>query len=305
MFRKPIDILVATPGRLLDLFKQKKIRFSDLDAMILDEADRMLDMGFIPDIRRIYNATTKKQQMLMFSATFDNPIQKIAKEFLKDPITIIIKPDISGHKDIKQLAYFADNQSHKQQLLEHFINNDNLTQGIIFTATKKMADRLSDQLYHLDIKTSALHGDMTQGARSKAIKRFKKNEVKILVATDLASRGIDVKNISHVFNYDMPRFPEDYIHRIGRTGRANNKGVAISLISPTDREFLKKIEKFINLKLSIASINGLEPTIISEKEVPKRKGKRRSFKGKNKFFKNQTNAKKRIKGKSSPSKPNH
>ena len=305
MFRKPIDILVATPGRLLDLFKQKKIGFSDLDAMILDEADRMLDMGFIPDIRRIYNATTKKQQMLMFSATFDNPIQKIAKEFLKDPITIIIKPDISGHKDIKQLAYFADNQSHKQQLLEHFINNDNLTQGIIFTATKKMADRLSDQLYHLDIKTSALHGDMTQGARSKAIKRFKKNEVKILVATDLASRGIDVKNISHVFNYDMPRFPEDYIHRIGRTGRANNKGVAISLISPTDREFLKKIEKFINLKLSIASINGLEPTIISEKEVTKRKGKKRSFKGKNKFFKNQTNAKKRIRGKSSPSKPNH
>ena len=304
MFKKPIDILVATPGRLLDLYQQKKIKFSDLDAMILDEADRMLDMGFVPDIRKIFNATSKKQQMLMFSATFDAPIQKIAQEFLKDPVTISIKPDISGHKDIKQIIYFADNQSHKQQLLDHFIKNDDLTQGIIFTATKRMADQLSDQLYHSDIKASALHGDMSQGARTKTINRFKRNEIKILVATDLASRGIDVKNISHVFNYDMPRFAEDYIHRIGRTGRANKKGIAISLVSPTDREFLKKIEKFTNLKLETSTIEGLEPTIINEIKATKRNSRRRSFGKKNKVFKNQTNAKKRIRSKPSFNKAN-
>ena len=304
MFKKPIDILVATPGRLLDLYQQKKIKFSDLDAMILDEADRMLDMGFVPDIRKIYNATSKKQQMLMFSATFDAPIQKIAQEFLKDPVTISIKPDISGHKDIKQIIYFADNQSHKQQLLDHFIKNDDLTQGIIFTATKRMADQLSDQLYHSDIKASALHGDMSQGARTKTINRFKRNEIKILVATDLASRGIDVKNISHVFNYGMPRFAEDYIHRIGRTARANKKGIAISLVSPTDREFLRKIEKFTNLKLETSTIEGLEPTIINEIKATKRNSRRRSFGKKNKVFKNQTNAKKRIRSKPSFNKAN-
>lgn len=304
MFKKPIDILVATPGRLLDLYQQKRIKFSDLDAMILDEADRMLDMGFVPDIRKIYKATSQTQQMLMFSATFDAPIQKIAQEFLKDPTTISIKPDISGHKDIKQISYFADNQSHKQQLLNHFIESDNVTQGIIFTATKRMADQLSDLLYHSDIKSSALHGDMSQGSRTKTINRFKRNEIKILVATDLASRGIDVKNISHVFNYDMPRFAEDYIHRIGRTGRANKKGVAISLVSPTDREFLRKIEKFTNLKIEVSSIEGLEPTIINEIKKNKKNTRRRTFVKKKKIFKNQTNAKKRIKSKTNAKKTN-
>ena len=297
MFSKPIDILVATPGRLLDLYQQKKINFKDLEAMILDEADRMLDMGFVPDIRKIYNATSKKQQMLMFSATFDAPIQKIAKEFLTEPVTISIKPDVSGHKNIKQLVYFSDNQTHKQQLLNHFIKNDEVTQAIIFTATKRMADQLSDQLYHSDIKTSALHGDMSQGSRTKTINRFKRNETKILVATDLASRGIDVQNISHVFNYDMPRFAEDYIHRIGRTGRANNKGIAISLVSPTDREFLRKIERFTNLKIDIASVEGLEPTILTESKAPKRKSRGRSFVKKGKVFKNEANAQKRIRSK--------
>jgi len=299
-----VDVLIATPGRLLDHFERGKLLLTGIEIMVVDEADRMLDMGFIPDIRKIYNATSKKQQMLMFSATFDNPIQKIAQEFLNDPVTISIKPDVSGHKDIKQIAYFSDNQSHKQQLLDHFIKNDDLTQGIIFTATKRMADQLSDQLYHLDIASSALHGDMSQGARNKAINRFKRNQTKILVATDLASRGIDVQNISHVFNYDMPRFAEDYIHRIGRTGRANKKGLAISLVSPTDREFLRKIEKFTKLKIEIASVKGLEPTAINEEINPKRKRRKRPFVKKGKVFKNKTNAKKRIRSKSNFNKTN-
>ena len=167
-----------------------------------------------------------------------------------------------------------------------------------------MADQLSDQLYHLDIASSALHGDMSQGARNKAINRFKRNQTKILVATDLASRGIDVQNISHVFNYDMPRFAEDYIHRIGRTGRANKKGLAISLVSPTDREFLRKIEKFTKLKIEIASVKGLEPTTIAEEINSKRKRRKRSFVKKGKVFKNKANAKKRIRSKSNFNKTN-
>ena len=232
---KSLDILIATPGRLLDLFRQKKIQFKDIRIMVLDEADRMLDMGFIPDIRKIYNATSKHQQMLMFSATIDKSISNIANEFLKNPITISIKPETKGHINIQQSVYYVDNQFHKQQLLKHFLADTNLNQAIIFTATKRQADKLTDDLYHSDFKTAALHGDMSQSSRTRTINRFKRNQIKVLVATDLASRGIDVKDITHVFNYDMPKFAEDYIHRIGRTGRANKKGLALSFISPSNR----------------------------------------------------------------------
>ena len=262
-----VDVLIATPGRLLDLLRTESVSLAHIETLVFDEADRMLDMGFVPDIRKIYNATSKKQQMLMFSATFDAPIQKIAQEFLTEPVTISIKPDVSGHKNIKQLVYFSDNQTHKQQLLNHFIKNDEVTQAIIFTATKRMADQLSDQLYHSDIKTSALHGDMSQGSRTKTINRFKRNETKILVATDLASRGIDVQNISHVFNYDMPRFAEDYIHRIGRTGRAGAAGEAISLVCSEETEYQNEIEKLLNEKLDSEIVKGFEPTDTAE---PKR-----------------------------------
>ena len=304
---KPLDILIATPGRLLDLFKQGKIKFKDTKIMVLDEADKMLDMGFVPDIRKIFNATTKQQQMLMFSATLDQSVSKIANEFLKNPLTISIKPSKNTHNNIKQYLYYVDNQLHKQNLLKHFLADTNLNQAIIFTATKRQADKLSDDLYHSDFKTAALHGDMSQGSRTKTINRFKRNQIKVLVATDLASRGIDVKDITHVFNYDMPRFAEDYIHRIGRTGRANKKGLALSFVSPNDTDHLRKIERFTGNKIEIKVIPGMEPTkSVSENTEKKRrrmKGKslrdsKRGFDKSRKTFRNRTNAKKRMKKKS-------
>ena len=307
LLSKPLDILIATPGRLLDLFKQGKIKFKDTKIMVLDEADKMLDMGFVPDIRKIFNATTKQQQMLMFSATLDNSVSKIASEFLTNPLTISIKPDTKGHSNIQQSLYYVDNQLHKQNLLKHFLADTNLNQAIIFTATKRQADKLTDDLYHSDFKTAALHGDMSQGSRTKTINRFKRNEIKVLVATDLASRGIDVKDITHVFNYDMPRFAEDYIHRIGRTGRANKKGLALSFVSPTDREHLRKIERFTGMKIEAKVIPGMEPTKgASEHAEKKKRGggggpfnkSKRGFDKTKKTFKNRTNAKKRMHRKS-------
>lgn len=297
LLSKPVDILIATPGRLLDLFQQRKIKLKDTEIMVLDEADRMLDMGFVPDIRKIFNATNKEQQMLMFSATLDQSISKIAEEFLKSPVKIMIKSETSGHSNIAQSLYYVDSQFHKQQLLNHFLASEDMNQAIIFTATKRQADKLSDELYHSNIKSSALHGDMSQGSRTKTINQFKRNEIKVLVATDLASRGIDVKNITHVFNYDLPRIAEDYVHRIGRTGRANKKGLAISLVNPTDREHLRKIEKFTNFKIEIKVVSGMEPTKvvpINTERKRKRSGKKRPFIKSTKSFKNHTNATKRL-----------
>ena len=297
LLSKPVDILIATPGRLLDLFQQRKIKLKDTEIMVLDEADRMLDMGFVPDIRKIFNATNKEQQMLMFSATLDQSISKIAEEFLKSPVKIMIKSETSGHSNIAQSLYYVDSQFHKQQLLNHFLASEDMNQAIIFTATKRQADKLSDELYHSNIKSSALHGDMSQGSRTKTINQFKRNEIKVLVATDLASRGIDVKDITHVFNYDLPRIAEDYVHRIGRTGRANKKGLAISLVNPTDREHLRKIEKFTNFKIEIKVVSGMEPTKvvpINTERKRKRSGKKRPFIKSTKSFKNHTNATKRL-----------
>ena len=300
LLSKPIDILIATPGRLLDLYQQKKINLKAVEIMVLDEADKMLDMGFVPDIRKIFNATNKDQQMLMFSATLDQNVSKIAQEFLSSPSQITIKPEANGHVNIEQSLYFVDNQSHKQKLLHHFLEGEDVNQAIIFTATKRQADKLSDDLYDLNIKSSSLHGDMSQGSRTKTINRFKRNEIKVLVATDLASRGIDVKHITHVINYDLPRFAEDYVHRIGRTGRANKKGLAISLVNATDRDLLRKVERFTNLKIEVKSVPGMEAKN-TQADSPTRKkgrsGKKRPFFKSAKSFKNQNNAQKRMKSK--------
>tara|TARA_B110000090_G_scaffold33104_1_gene35512 strand:- start:676 stop:1974 length:1299 start_codon:yes stop_codon:yes gene_type:complete len=300
LLSKPVDILIATPGRLLDLHKQRKVKINDTEIMVLDEADKMLDMGFVPDIRKIFNATNKDQQMLMFSATLDPDVSKIAEEFLKSPTKISIEPQGLGHINIEQTMYYVDSQSHKINLLDHFLSQDNVNQAIIFTATKRLADKLSDDLYHKDIKASALHGDMTQNSRTRTINRFKKNGIKVLVATDLASRGIDVKDITHVFNYDLPRFSEDYVHRIGRTGRADKKGFAISFVNETDKEHLRKIERFTKLKINVQTVEGMEPTKTTadiHKNKKRRSGKKRPFIKSTKNFKNSSNAEKRIRSK--------
>jgi superfamily II DNA/RNA helicase len=300
LLSKPVDILIATPGRLLDLHKQRKVKINDTEIMVLDEADKMLDMGFVPDIRKIFNATNKEQQMLMFSATLDPDVSKIAEEFLKSPTKISIEPQAIGHTNIEQTLYYVDSQSHKINLLDHFLSQDNVNQAIIFTATKRLADKLSDDLYHKDIKASALHGDMTQNSRTRTINRFKKNGIKVLVATDLASRGIDVKHITHVFNYDLPRFAEDYVHRIGRTGRADKKGFAISFVNEPDKEHLRKIERFTKLKINVQTIEGMEPTKTTadaHKKKKRRSGKKRPFIKSTKNFKNSSNAQKRIRSK--------
>ncbi len=176
-----------------------------------------------------------------------------------------------GHQNIQQSIYFVDNQAHKMDLLHYFLSQDNVNQAIIFTATKRLADKLSDDLYHKNIKASSLHGDMTQNSRTRTINRFKKNGIKVLVATDLASRGIDVKYITHVINYDLPRFAEDYVHRIGRTGRADKNGYAISLVNETDKEHLRKIERFTKLKIEIKTVLGMEPTKITPDILKKKK----------------------------------
>ena len=295
LLSKPVDILIATPGRLLDLHKQRKVKINDTEIMVLDEADKMLDMGFVPDIRKIFNATNKEQQMLMFSATLDPDVSKIAEEFLKSPTKISIEPQAIGHTNIEQTLYYVDSQSHKINLLDHFLSQDDVNQAIIFTATKRLADKLSDDLYHKDIKASALHGDMTQNSRTRTINRFKKNGIKVLVATDLASRGIDVKHITHVFNYDLPRFAEDYVHRIGRTGRADKKGFAISFVNDPDKEHLRKIERFTKLKINVQTVEGMEPTKTTadvHKKKKRRSGKKRPFIKSTKNFKNSSNARK-------------
>jgi ATP-dependent RNA helicase RhlE len=297
---KPLDILIATPGRLLDLVQQRKIKLRDIEIMVLDEADRMLDMGFVPDIRKIFNETSKEQQMLMFSATLDQSISKIAEEFLKNPVIIKIKQESTGHVNIEQSLYYVDTHSHKYKILIHLLESSDIKQAIIFTATKRQADKLSDQLYEINIKSSALHGDMSQGSRTKTINRFKRNEIKLLIATDLASRGIDVQNISHVINYDLPRMAEDYVHRIGRTGRANKQGLAISLVNLSDQEHLRKIEKFINFKIEKKVVPGLEAQLNELTEVKRKKGrsgKKRPFIKSRKPSNNTNNAKKRLKRK--------
>lgn len=256
---RPVDIIVATPGRLLDHMENRKIDLSHVELLVLDEADRMLDMGFVDDVREIASATPANRQTLLFSATMDDDLAPIIRKFMKDPVRIdLSQENISPHQ-IKQKVYYADNSLHKSKLLTHFLQNENVFKAIIFSATKVNADDLADELNHLGIRAAALHGDMKQGARNRITEQFKRGKIQFLVATDVASRGIDVKDITHVINYDLPKFSEDYVHRIGRTGRAGKEGIAISFISPFDAKHVGKIERFINQRLEAHTIPGLEP----------------------------------------------
>lgn len=259
MLSQPYDIMVATPGRLIDHLDRGRIDFARLEMLILDEADRMLDMGFFEDVERIANATPANRQTVMFSATFEGNIARLATDLLRDPQRIEIAHQQAKHENITQHMHFVDDLMHKNRVLTHLVNDVDINQAIIFTATKRDADTIADDLSAAGHKVAALHGDMHQGARNRTITQMRHGNIRLLVATDVAARGLDVPGISHVINYDLPKNPEDYVHRIGRTGRAGASGIAVSLASPRDAMQLKRIERFTGQLIPVQVIEGLEP----------------------------------------------
>ncbi|MBT0664093.1 DEAD/DEAH box helicase [Geobacter pelophilus] len=259
MLSAPVDFIVATPGRLIDHLENGRLNLSRLEMLILDEADRMLDMGFVEDVEKIAAATPAGRQTLLFSATLDHRIKKLAGGLLRNPELIQIAPNQITHANIEQRLLVADNLPHKNRLLEHLLAEQDVTKAIVFSATKRDADSLAKDLAALGHKTAALHGDMTQGARNRTITNMHRGQVKVLVATDVAARGLDVTGISHVINFDLPKFAEDYVHRIGRTGRAGASGIAISFVSHNEISYLDRIEKFTGSALPVHVIPGLEP----------------------------------------------
>ncbi len=256
--RRGVDVLVATPGRLLDLHQQNAVRFDDIEILVLDEADRMLDMGFIHDIKKIMALLPKKRQNLMFSATFSDDIRQLAKGITNNPVEIDVAPRNSTLDIIAQKVHPVD-KGRKPELLSHLIRSESWYQVLVFSRTKHGADKLVKRLARDNINAAAIHGNKSQPQRTKALAGFKHNKIQILVATDIAARGIDIDQLSHVVNFDLPNVPEDYIHRIGRTGRAGASGIAISLVSADEIKQLKDIERLIKRKIDREEIAGFEP----------------------------------------------
>lgn len=237
-------IVVATPGRLLDLINQGLLSLEHVETFVLDEADRMLDMGFLPDIRKIISALPVKRQTIFFSATLPPDIVKLTELLLKDPVKIAITPEVTTVEEIQQKIYFVD-KINKPKLLVNLLSNGHMSKVIVFTGMKHLADRLSRTLNKVGIQADVIHSDKSQNARTRSLDNFKRERVRVLIATDIAARGIDVDNVSHVINYDLPNQPETYVHRIGRTARAGTKGDAVSFCSAEERNCLNMIEKFI------------------------------------------------------------
>lgn len=253
-----VDILVATPGRLLDLAQQKVVDLSQVEILVLDEADRMLDMGFIRDIRKIIALLPKQRQNLLFSATFSEEIKLLADGLLTKPALIEVARRNATAELIAQTVYEV-NRDEKRQVLSHLVKTERWTQVLVFTRTKHGANRLAEQLLKDGITSMAIHGNKSQTARTKALAEFKKGDVRVLVATDIAARGIDISELPHVVNYELPNVPEDYVHRIGRTGRAGANGEAISLVCVDELDFLRNIERLIKRSLPRKKVDGFEP----------------------------------------------
>jgi len=255
----PVDLIVATPGRLIDHLERGRLDLSRLEMLVLDEADRMLDMGFVEDVEKIAAATPASRQTLLFSATMDHRIKKLAGGLLKEPEVVQITPSQVTHANIEQRLLVADSLPHKNRLLQHLLADTEVSKAIIFSATKRDADSLAKELSAQGHKAAALHGDMPQGARNRTISNMHRGQLRFLVATDVAARGLDVTGISHVINYDLPKYAEDYVHRIGRTGRAGASGIAISFVSHSEISYLDRIERYTGAQLPLHVIPGLEP----------------------------------------------
>ncbi|MCI0507086.1 MAG: DEAD/DEAH box helicase [Gammaproteobacteria bacterium] len=271
--RNGVDILVATPGRLLDHVDQNTVNLSTVDILVLDEADRMLDMGFIRDIRKLLARLPRQKQTLFFSATFSNEIKQLANELLTSPVLIEVAQRNAAADRVTQIVHPVD-RHRKRELLSYLIGSKNWKQVLVFTRTKHGADRLSEQLTHDGIKAAAIHGNKSQGARTKALADFKAGKARVLVATDIAARGLDINQLPHVVNYELPNTPEDYIHRIGRTGRAGNEGEAMSLVCVDELKLLQDIERLLKRDISRVVINDFEPDL-SIKPEPINRGRGR------------------------------
>ncbi len=256
--RAGVDILVATPGRLLDLYNQNAVRFKQLEVFILDEADRMLDMGFIHDIKRVIGFLPQKRQNLLFSATFSNDIRKLAKGLVNNPVEISVSPRNTTAENVTQFIYEVD-KSKKTVVLSTLIKENDWKQVLVFVKTKHGANRLVKSLDGRGIRSAAIHGNKSQGARTRALAEFKEGQITVLVATDIAARGIDIDQLPQVVNFDLPHVSEDYVHRIGRTGRAGNDGQAVSLVCQEEFKLLKDIEKLIKKVIPRKTVKGFEP----------------------------------------------
>ncbi|MBU2833601.1 DEAD/DEAH box helicase [Acidithiobacillus ferriphilus] len=256
--RRSVDVLVATPGRLLDHIQQRSVDLSHVEILVLDEADRMLDMGFIRDIRRILAVLPKKRQNLLFSATFSPEIRSLADGLLNNPASVEVATRNATADNVAQRVFAVD-QDRKRELLAHLIEEHQWGQVLVFTRTKHGADRLAKHLSQDGMQAMAIHGDKSQGARTRALAEFKEGKVRVLVATDIAARGIDISELPHVVNFELPHVPEDYVHRIGRTGRAGNNGQAVSLVSGEERKQLQDVEKLLRRSFDREIVVGFEP----------------------------------------------
>jgi superfamily II DNA/RNA helicase len=269
--KDPVDIVVATPGRLMDHMESGRIDFSRLEVLVLDEADRMLDMGFIDDIQTIVARTPESRQTLLFSATLDGVVGNLARKLTRNPQRIEVATPVQREARIDQRLLFADNFSHKNKLLDALLRDTELNQALIFTATKRGAEELAESLFEQGYAVDALHGDMQQSKRNRTLQRLRDGRTRVLVATDVAARGIDVAGISHVINFDLPRQAEDYVHRIGRTGRAGRTGSAITLVNHSEKRLVRDIERYTSQTIRIDVIAGLEPTPRTDKPTTSRR----------------------------------